>query len=280
MAATQSSPSSLTRCSRKNVTLLMPRNTSASCVRGVHFGFRDRGGAPFVWLARGAQCQGLYQCCGAYVQCSKSTRFARRNCECAQTGKKAGGVAAVADASAPADELLSLRTALGAVEEQQQEVTAQQARLAQLARSLRSRLVDQIERALHPGRAQRSAGGLANKWGAGTAAASRGPTVHVVYVARGPATLSPVLGAMERVSMWSATPERLRFHVMADTGVYVQLEQTPIEMLCKAAAPRLRCGAIRLHNTTDAALRRRFSRLAYSWHSHFRQACRIEVSRD
>ena len=73
--------------------------------------------------------------------------------------------------------------------------------------------------------------------------------------------------------MWSATPERLRFHVMADTGVYLQLEQTPIEMLCRAAAPRLRCGAIRLHNTTDAALRRRFSRLAHSWHSHFRQAC-------
>ena len=64
-------------CSRLNVTMLFQRNKTATCDRGVHFGFRDRAGAPFLWLARGAQCQGVYQCCGAYVQCTKSPLLCR-----------------------------------------------------------------------------------------------------------------------------------------------------------------------------------------------------------
>ena len=65
--------------------LLHPQNALAKCAFGSQYGWQNRSNHTF-WLAHGAQCQGLYRCCGGReAACYRSTRQARPTCSCDET---------------------------------------------------------------------------------------------------------------------------------------------------------------------------------------------------
>ena len=89
--------------------------------------------------------------------------------------------------------------------------------------------------------------------------------VDIAYVARGRATMSPLLEAMMRVSNWTATPARLRFHVLAGTDCMKELARVPLHTWCERIAPSLHCDRIHVIDATKAALKQRMSSLAVRW---------------
>tara|TARA_B110001469_G_C9632037_1_gene316282 strand:+ start:133 stop:1611 length:1479 start_codon:yes stop_codon:yes gene_type:complete len=89
--------------------------------------------------------------------------------------------------------------------------------------------------------------------------------VDIAYVARGRATMSPLLEAMMRVSNWTATPARLRFHVLAGTDCMKDLARVPLHTWCERIAPSLHCDRIHVIDATKAALKQRMSSLAVRW---------------
>ena len=89
--------------------------------------------------------------------------------------------------------------------------------------------------------------------------------VDIAYVARGRATISPLLEAMMRVSNWTATPARLRFHLLAGTDCMRDLARVPLHTWCERVAPSLHCKRIHVIDATQAALKQRMSSLAVRW---------------
>ena len=89
--------------------------------------------------------------------------------------------------------------------------------------------------------------------------------VDIAYVARGKATISPLLEAMMRVSNWTATPARLRFHVLAGAGCLEDLARVPLHTWCERVAPSLDCERIHVIDATPATLKKQMSSLAARW---------------
>ena len=90
-------------------------------------------------------------------------------------------------------------------------------------------------------------------------------SVDIAYVARGSATISPLLEAMMRVSNWTVTPARLRFHVLAGVDCMRDLARVPLHTWCGRIAPSLHCERIHVIDATKAALQQRMSSLAVRW---------------
>lgn len=95
---------------------------------------------------------------------------------------------------------------------------------------------------------------------------------HIVYVARGAATLAPTAASILQVAAWAADRSRLRFHLLAGERVLQDLEQKPLSAWLGTAPGSDAASdselSVQVHDATDAAMSRRLSPLGNAWLQH------------
>ena len=97
------------------------------------------------------------------------------------------------------------------------------------------------------------------------------PSVALVYVARGEATLAPAVASISQAASWAASLSRLHFHVLAGERCLADANAHPVSVWFSQVGFNARAQHfphVTITNATDAALHRRLSPLGRSWLQH------------